>query len=63
MSFDITGKIVGPIVFGDEIKIRNGSRADGSQQGVFSRVTDGGGRKSCDAIGVIRSGSQQMFFG
>ena len=63
MFFEITRKIVGPIVFGDEIEIRNGGRMDGSQKGVFTRVTDGCGRKSCNAIGVIRSGSQQVFFG
>ena len=58
MFFDITRKIVGPIVLGDEIKVGNGSRVDGGQKGVFAGITDGGGRKSCNAIGVIRSESR-----
>jgi hypothetical protein len=62
MFLDVTRKIVGPIVFRDEIKIGNGSRVDGSQKGVFTGVTDGGGRESCNTIGVVRSGPRQVFF-
>jgi hypothetical protein len=62
MIFDVTGKIVGSIVLGHEIKIGNGSGVDGGHQGIFAGVTDGSGRKSYNAIGVIRSGPGQVFF-
>ena len=63
MFFDVRRKEVGPIIFGDEIEVRNGSRVDRSQKGVFAWVTDRGGGKSRNEISVIRSGSHQIFFG
>ena len=32
MVFDFRGKIVGPVIFGDEIKIRDRSRVEGCQK-------------------------------
>jgi hypothetical protein len=61
MVFDVRGKIVGTVILGYEIKIRNRSGTDGSQKGVPARVTDGRGGKSGQEIGVIRSGFQQIF--
>jgi len=63
MFFDVRRKIVRPIILGNEIKVGNRSRADGGQKGVSARITDGGGGKSSKKIGVIRSGSHQIFFG
>jgi hypothetical protein len=63
MFFDVRRKIVGPIIFGDEIEVWNGSRVDGRQKGFFAWVTDGSGRKPNNQIGVVRSSSKQMFFG
>jgi hypothetical protein len=61
MFFEVERKIVRPIIPGNEIKVRNRSRVYGSQKGVFARVTDGGGGKSCNTISVIRSASRQVF--
>ena len=61
MFFDIRRKIVGPIIFGDEIEVENGSRVDGRQKGFFARVTDGGRRKSYHKISIVRSSPQQIF--
>jgi hypothetical protein len=63
MFFDIRRKIMRPVILGNEIKVRNRSGADGGQKGVPARVTDGSGGKSSQEIGVIRSGSQQIFSG
>ena len=63
MFFDVRRKIVRPVILGDEIKVRDGSWVDRSQEGVLTRVTDGSGRKSSIEVSVIRSGSHQMFFG
>ena len=63
MFFDVRRKIVRPIILGNEIKIGNRSRVDGCHKGVSARITDGGGGKSSKEIGVIRSGSHQIFFG
>ena len=63
MFFDVIRKIVRSIIPGNEIKVGNGRRVDGSEKGAFARVTDGGGGKSSNEIGVIRSGSHQVFFG
>jgi len=63
MVFDVRRKNMGPIIFGDEIEIGDRSRVNGSQKGVLSGVTDGGGGKSRHQIGVIRSRPHQMFFG
>ncbi len=46
MFFNVRRKEVGPVIFGDEIEVRNGSRMDRSEKGVLARVTDGGGGKS-----------------
>jgi len=62
MLFDIRRKIVGPIIFRNEIEVGNRSRVDGRQKGYFARVTDGGGRQSNHEVGVVRSGSHQIFF-
>ena len=61
MFFEVERKIVRPIIPGNEIKVGNRGRVDGSQKGIFARVTDGGGRKSGNTIRVIRSGSRQVF--
>jgi hypothetical protein len=61
--FDVRGKIVRPVVLGNEIKVGNRRGADGGQKGVSARITDRGGGKSSKEIGVIRSGSHQIFFG
>ena len=63
MFFDVGGETVRPIILGDEIKVRDGSRVDGSQEGVFAGVADGSGRKSGNDIGVIGSGSHQILPG
>jgi len=63
MLLDVRRKIVGPVILGDEIKVRDGSWMDRSQQRVFTGVTDGGGRESSLEVSVIRSGPHQMFFG
>ncbi len=61
--FDIRRKMVRPVVLRNEVKVRDGSRVDSGEEGVSSRVTDRGGGKSRKEIGVIRSGSHQVFFG
>jgi hypothetical protein len=63
MFFEVGRKKVGPIILGDEIEVRYRGRMDRSQKGVFPRVADGGGGKSRNKIGVIRSGSHEIFFG
>jgi hypothetical protein len=63
MFFDVRRKKMGSVIFGDEVEIGDRSRTDSCQKGVFARVTDGGGGKSSNEIGVIRGGSHQMFFG
>ena len=63
MLFDVRRKIVRPVILGDEIKVRDGSWMDRSQQRVFTGVTDGGGRESSLEVSVIRSGPHQVFFG
>ena len=63
MVFNIRRKIVRPIVFGDEVKIRDRSRAERSKEGGFPRITDGGGRKPLNQISIVGGGSQEMFFG
>jgi hypothetical protein len=61
MFFEVERKIVRPIIPGNEIKVRNRGRVDGSQKGIFARIADGGGGKSCNTIRVIRSGPRQIF--
>ncbi len=61
--FDFGRKIVGPIVFGDEIEVRNRSGVERCPKRFLTGVTDGGGRKPNDEIGVVRSLFAQMFFG
>ena len=63
MLFDVRRKIVRPIVLRNEIKVGNGSRVGSGKKGLSSRITDRGGGKSSKEIGVIRSGSRQVFFG
>jgi hypothetical protein len=63
MFFDIRRKIMRPIILGNEIKIWNRSGTAGSHKGVPARITDRSRGKSSPEIGVIRSGSQQIFFG
>ena len=54
---------MGPIIFGNEIEVWNGSRVEGCQKGFLAGITDGGGRKSNGEVGVIRGLPEQMFFG
>jgi len=61
--FDVRRKIVRAIILGNEIEVGNRSGVDSGQEGVSARITDGGGGKSSKEIGVIRSGSHQIFFG
>jgi hypothetical protein len=63
MFLDGRGKIVRPIILRNEIKVGNRSRVDGGQKGVFAGITDRGGGKPSNDIGVIRSGSHQILFG
>jgi hypothetical protein len=63
MVFNIGREIVGSVVFGNKVEIRNRSRIEGGKNGLFSRVTDRCGRKPALEISIIRSGSQQIFFG
>ena len=63
MFFDVGRKIVRPVILGNEIEVGNRSGADGSQKGFSARITDRGGGKSGQQIGVIRSGPHQIFFG
>jgi len=63
MFFDVGRKIVRPVILGNEIEVGNRSGADGSQKGFSARIPDRGGGKSGKQIGVIRSGSHQVFFG
>ena len=63
MFLDVRRKKMGSVIFGDEVEIGNRSRLDSCQKGVFARVTDRGGGKSNNEIGVVRGGSHQMFFG
>ena len=55
--FDVRRKIVRPVIFRNEIKIRNGSRMNGGEKGLSAGITDGGGGKSGKEISVIRCGS------
>ena len=63
MVVEIGRKVVRAIILGDEIEVRYRGRMDRSQKGVFTRVADGGRGKSRNKIGVIRSGSHEIFFG
>jgi len=63
MVLEARGKIVGPVILGYEIKVRDRSRVDGSQEGVFAGIADRSGRESGNDIGVIGSGSHQILSG
>src|SRR4030042_5581977 len=63
MFFDVRGEVVRSIVLGHEIDVRNGSGVDRRQKGIFAGVTDGCWRKSNHEISVVRSLSEQIFFG
>ena len=63
MSFDIRRKIVGPVVFRDEVEVGDRSWVKGSKDGVFSGVTNGCRGKAIHEIGIIRGGPQQIFLG
>jgi ribosomal protein S28E/S33 len=63
MFFDIRRKVMGPIVFGDEIEIRNRSRVKSSMERVLPWVTDGGRGKPVSDIGIIGGRPSQIFFG
>ena len=56
MFFNIRGKIVRSVVFGNEVKIRDRSRVEDSKKRVFPWVTDGCGGKSIQEISIIWSG-------
>ena len=56
MFFNIRGKIVRSVIFGNEVKIRDRSRVEGSKKRVFPWVTDGCGGKSIQEISIIWSG-------
>ena len=57
MFFDVRRKIVRSILLGNEIKVGNRSRVDSGQKRVSARITDGGGGKSSEEIGIISRGS------
>ena len=63
MFFEISRKIVGPVVFGDEVEVGDRGGGEGSKDRVFSRITDGCGGESIHEIGIIRARTQQIFFG
>jgi hypothetical protein len=60
MFFDMGREEVRPVIFGDEIKIGDRSRVEGSEDGVFSRVANRGRRKSTDEISIIGSRPLQV---
>jgi hypothetical protein len=61
MLFEVERKIVRPIIPGNEIKERNRGWVDGSQKGIFARITDRGRGKSCNTIRIVGSGPRQVF--
>jgi hypothetical protein len=63
MVFDIRREVMGPVILRNEVEIRDRGRMEGSKNGFFPGVADGGGRKTVPEISIIRSGSQQIFFG
>jgi len=54
---------MGPIVFGNEIEVWDGSRMEGCQKGFLTGVADGGGREPEHKVGIVRGLTEQMFFG
>jgi len=54
---------MGPIILRDKVEIGDRSWMEGSKNGLFPGVADRGGRQAESEISVIRSGSQQVFFG
>ena len=62
MFYNISRKIMGPVIFRDEVEVGNRSGVEGSKNGIFSRVTDRCGGEPNKEVSVIGSGLQQMFF-
>ena len=54
MFFDMRREEVRAVIFRDEIKIGDRSRVEGSEDGVFARIANGGRREPADEIGIIR---------
>ena len=57
MFFDVGGKIVRPVILGNEIKVGNRSGVGSGQKRVSARITDRGRGKSSKEIGIISGGS------
>ncbi len=60
---DIRREVMGPIIFRDKVEIRDRRRMEGRKNGLFPGVADRGKRKAGSEISIIRSRSQQIFFG
>ncbi len=54
---------MGPVVFGDEIEVRDVSGMDGGEKRFFPGVTDRGGGKTRHEVGIVRSLLEEMFLG
>jgi len=57
------GKLVGSIIFRDEIKTLGRRGMQDSCQGISARIADGTGRKTSQRIGIIGSRCLQIFSG
>ncbi len=62
MVFDMGREEVRSVIFGDEIKIGDRSRVEGSEDGVFPRVANGGRGEPADEIGIIGCRPLQVRF-
>ena len=56
-----SGKVVGTVVFGDEIKVRDIGGIKGSPEGFHPGIAYGGGGESPQKIGVVRGRGPEVF--
>src|SRR4030067_2682122 len=61
--FKTLRKMMGSIIFRDEIEIGDRSGVEGSSDGFLSRIADGSWREPGKKVGMIWRRSEQMFFG